>query len=131
MFLVLLYWATALPDRGSRYLYLAGEGGAVNINVNAINEYLSKLDREFAGIVRLRADVLVSNRGQVDVRLDIQVRERTKVQQLFQVLQQRVREAMRDDLGIAEVRHVRVNVEKIVADEKPEPERADWQDASV
>lgn len=131
VFLVLLYWATALPDKTPRYLLLKSEGGFININLNAINEYLSKLDGEFAGIVRMRADVSVTRHGQVDVHLDINVRENTKVQQLSQVLQQRIRDTMRDDLGIAEVRQVKINVEKIVPLEKPESERADWHDASV
>lgn len=130
VFLVLLYWATALPDRGPRYLYLQSEGGAVQINLSAINDYLSKLDSEFAGIVRLRPDVQVSKRGLVDVRLDLHVRERTKVQELSQVLQQRVREAMREDLGITEVRHVRVNVEKFLPEEQTEFERPEWHDMS-
>ena len=114
---------------------MESEGGAISISVKAINDFLAKLADEFAGIIRLRADVAASRDGRVEVRLDVSVKAGTKVQQLSQVLQQRVRESMRDNLGIAEIHAVKVNVSSIVTVEKPASgrttDRADWQDASA
>ena len=133
VFLVLLYWLTAIPVKEERFLTFENEGGAISISVKAINDFLAKLADEFAGIIRLRADVTASRDGRVEVRLDVSVKAGTKVQQLSQVLQQRVRESMRDNLGITEIHAVKVNVSDIVAAEKPAPgrpaDRADWSEA--
>jgi len=135
VFLVLLYWLTGIPVKEERFLTFENEGGTISISVKAINDFLAKLADEFAGVIRLRADVSASHDGRVEVRLDVSVKAGTKVQQLSQVLQQRVRESMRDNLGIAEIQTVKVNVSSIVAAEKPAADRtadrADWQDASV
>jgi len=132
IFLVLLYWLTAIPVQEERFLTFENEGGTISISVKAINDFLAKLADEFAGIIRLRADVSASRDGRIEVRLDVSVRAGTKVQQLSQVLQQRVRESMRDNLGIAEIQTVKVNVSSIVAAEQPDAGRpADWQDASA
>lgn len=135
VFLVLLYWLTGIPVKEDRFLTFENEGGAISISVVAINDFLSKLADEFAGVIRLRADVAASHDGRVEVRLDVSVKAGTKVQQLSQVLQQRVRESMRDNLGIAEIHAVKVNVSAIVAADQPVPgrpaDRADWQDASI
>lgn len=135
VFLVLLYWLTGIPVKEERFLTFENEGGAISISVKAVNDFLAKLADEFAGIIRLRADVTASRDGRVEVRLDVSVKAGTKIQQLSQVLQQRVRESMRENLGIAEIHDVKVNVSAIVAVEKPVPGRptgrADWQDAPV
>jgi uncharacterized alkaline shock family protein YloU len=132
VFLVLLYWLTAIPVKEERFLTFETEGGAISISVKAINDFLAKLADEFAGIIRLRADVLASRNGRVEVRLDVGVKAGTKIQQLSQVLQQRVRESMRDNLGIAEIHAVKVNVTSIVAAEKPASGRTaghtDWSE---
>lgn len=135
IFLVILYWLTAIPVKAERFLTFENEGGAVSISIKAINDFLAKLADEFAGIIRLRANVAAARDGRVDVRLDVNIKVGTKVQELSQVLQQRVRESMRDNLGIAEVHSVQVNVSSIVADEKPSSsrvaDRADWQDTPL
>ncbi|MBU4365546.1 MAG: alkaline shock response membrane anchor protein AmaP [Kiritimatiellae bacterium] len=135
IFLVLLYWLTAIPVKEERFLTFENEGGTISISVKAINDFLAKLADEFAGIIQLRADVAALRDGHIEVRLDVTVKAGTKVQQLSQVLQQRVRESMRENLGIAEIHAVKVNVSSIVAADEPASgrpaERADWQDASV
>ena len=132
VFLVLLYWLTAIPMKEERFLTFENEGGAISISVKAINDFLAKLADEFAGIIQLRADVAASRDGRIEVRLDVSVKAGTKVQQLSQVLQQRVRESMRENLGIAEIHTVKINVSSIVAAEKPASghtaDRADWSE---
>ena len=135
VFIVLLYWLTGIPVKEERFLTFENEGGTISISVKAINDFLAKLADEFAGIIRLRADVATSRNGRIEVRLDVSVKAGTKVQQLSQVLQQKVRESMRENLGIMEIHVVKVNVSSIVAADEPAPsrpaDRADWQDASV
>lgn len=132
VFIALLYWLTAIPVKEERFLTFENEGGTISISVKAINDFISKLADEFAGIVSLRADVSAARSGSVEVRLDVSVKAGTKVQQLSQVLQQRVRESMRENLGIAEINAVKVNVVDVVAAQKPASNQpADWHDASV
>ncbi|MBI2437516.1 MAG: alkaline shock response membrane anchor protein AmaP [Lentisphaerae bacterium] len=126
IFLVLLYWLTALPLKEEQFLTFENEGGSVSISVKAINEFLAKLTDEFAGINRLRPQVAATRDGRVEVRLDVSVKAGTKVQQLSQILQQRVRESLRDNLGIAEVQAVKVNVSAIAAGESSPAHAADW-----
>jgi len=135
VFLVLLYWLAGIPVKEERFLTFENEGGAISISVKAINDFLAKLADEFAGIIRLRADVTAARDGRVEVRLDVGVKAGTKVQHLSQVLQQRVRESMRENLGITEIQTVKVNVSSIATAEKPAAshpaERPDWQDTPV
>ncbi|MBU4199655.1 MAG: alkaline shock response membrane anchor protein AmaP [Verrucomicrobia bacterium] len=131
--LVALFWLSALP-LGAREQYLSfdSEGGMVSISVNAVNTFLAKLKTEFAGVVDLQADVSASRDGTIEVRLDMTVKAGTHIQQLSQALQQRVRDSMRESLGIAEVASVKVNVQDIVAvadnAETPPPQASEWQD---
>lgn len=133
--LVILYWLTAMGGGAKeQFLSFATEGGSVNIRVKAVNEFLKRLADEFADILNLRADIAASRDGRIEVQLDIDVKSGTKIQQLSQVLQQRVRESMRDGLGIAEVTAVKVNVNEILQGEKPPAEpngHSEWQDTSV
>lgn len=133
--MVILYWLTAVSGSAKeQFLSFENEGGSVNIRVKAVNEFLKRLADEFADILNLRADISASRDGRIEVQLDIDVKSGTKIQQLSQVLQQRVRESMREGLGIAEVTSIKVNVNEIIQGDKPLPEtsgRADWQDTSV
>jgi len=134
--MVILYWLTALSTGGKeQFLSFETEGGSVNIRIKAVNDFLKRLADEFADILNLRADIAAARDGRIEVQLDIDVKSGTKVQQLSQVLQQRVRECMREGLGIAEVASVKVNVNEIIQGEKPPAEpngrAADWQDTSV
>jgi uncharacterized alkaline shock family protein YloU len=133
--MVILYWLTAIGESAKeQFLSFETEGGSVNIRVKAVNEFLKRLADEFADILNLRADISAARDGRIEVQLDIDVKSGTKIQQLSQVLQQRVRESMRDGLGIPEITSIKVNVDQIIQGDKPRPEtsgRADWQDASV
>ena len=130
--MVILYWLTAMSGSAKeQFLSFETEGGSVNIRVKAVNDFLKRLADEFADILNLRADISASRDGRIEVQLDIDVKSGTKIQQLSQVLQQRVRESMRDGLGIAEVTSIKVNVNEIIQADKPLSDpggRTDWQD---
>ncbi len=128
--LVLLYWLSAISSgKREQFLSFDNEGGMVSINVSAINAFLAKLKREFAGIVDLQANVTASRGGAIEARLDMTVKAGSHIQQLSQALQQRVRESLRESMGIAEVASVKVNVQDIVALEDNvgrSAETSDW-----
>ena len=74
IFLVLLYWLTGIPVKEERFLTFENEGGAISISVKAINDFIAKLADEFAGIIRLRADVSAARDGRIKVGLDVSVK---------------------------------------------------------
>ncbi len=134
--MVLLFWLSGLTiSKREQFLSFDSDGGMVSISVNAVNAVLAKLKSEFAGIETLRADVSASRNGAVEVRLDMAVRAGIHIQQLSQALQQRVRDHMRESLGIAEVTSVKVNVQDIISAEgdagRRQSKSGEWQDADT
>ncbi len=130
MLAVAFYWVTAISARvrKERYLSFDNESGAVSVSVGAVNAFLAKLGREFAGIVNLRSDVAGSGRDAVEIQLDLTVKAGTKIQELSQLLQQRVRDSLRDSLGISEVAAVKIKIAEIVSsEENAAAEREEWQ----
>lgn len=131
--LVVVYGLSAIPVRKEeRFVSYECEGGEVSVSIRAINSLLSKLAEEFAGIVSLRAAVCPRDKS---VRLDMAVKSGTKVQELSQALQQRVRESMQDSLGISDVGAVRVFVREIVLPEdssaRDREDPGDWQNIPI
>jgi len=134
--LVVLYWLSGLSfGKREQFLSFDSEGGVVSISVNAVNTFLAKLKSEFAGIVDLRANVSASRDGAIEVHMDMTVKAGTHIQQLSQALQQRIRDSMRESLGIAEVASVKVNVQDIVATEESvgnqQVQSSTWQDTDT
>ena len=134
--LVVLFWLSRLSiSKREQFLSFDSDGGMVSISVNAVNAFLAKLKSEFAGIETLHANVSASRNGAVEVHLDMTVRAGTHIQQLSQALQQRVRDHMRESLGIAEVTSVKVNVQDIVSAEgnagRRQSKSSEWQDADT
>jgi len=135
--IVILYWLTSMGGGGKeQFLSFENEGGMVNIRIKAVNDFLRRLADEFADIIDLKAEVTAAREGRIEVQLYLDVKSGTKIQQLSQVLQQRVRESMREGMGISEIASVKINVNEIVQADGEKKEAngraADWQDpASV
>lgn len=121
---ILLYLISGIPRRrGEPFLTFRGEGGRVSISVKAVSDFLARLDDEFAAILSLKP-TLQPRRGSLDVILDIKVRAGTQIPELTRMLQDRVRESIRENLGLADVRSVKVNVRDIIgAIPPPDPLR--------
>lgn len=129
LLLVVLYALSAIPARrAERFISYNTEGGPVSVSIKAINDLLAKLADEFAGIVNLRANIASRDKS---VRLDMAVKSGTKIQELSQAIQQRVRESIEDSLGISDISSVKVFVQEIVVPESPivneQGEQSEWQ----
>lgn len=117
--LALLLALTGLRRRDrERFLAFGNEQGSVTISTTAIGDYLARLIAEFPSVVRLQPHVL-PRRGAVDIRIDLRVKAGSQVHELCELVQQRVREAMAEGLGIREVRKVTVTVRDIVSEHRP------------
>lgn len=114
--LVFLYLLSGLtPPRREQFITFETEGGSVSISVRAIRDYLSRLDSEFAAIIEMETE-LQSARGQLGVTLDISVRAGTQIPELCRLLQDRVKETIKQNLGDCDLRGVQINVREIVSD---------------
>ncbi len=131
--LVLIYALSVGPShKAERFVSYDNDGGMVNISVKAANHFLSNLANEFAGVVSLRASVAPKEKA---IRLHMNVKAGVKIQELSQAIQQRVREAMSDTLGIPDVRSVQVFIREIVMPDETSSREQDaqteWQNMSV
>lgn len=102
------------PKRGPNFVSFDTEEGAVSISRTAISDFVRKLGDEFAAVVSLDPVVFADRRHQLTLILNMNVRAGTRVPELSKLLQERVKESLRDDLGFAEVKKVSVKVQKII-----------------
>lgn len=121
-FVYVLYLLTGIRPkvRGEQFLTFANDGGAVSISLRAVREFLARLGEEYAAIVHLQPQVRARGDA-IDVEFDVRVRAGTQIPELCQMLQERVRQSLRENLGLAEVRNIRVNVREIVGETPPAP----------
>ncbi|NKB22981.1 MAG: alkaline shock response membrane anchor protein AmaP [Kiritimatiellae bacterium] len=113
--------------RGEQFLSFDNEGGSVSITLKAVSDFLGRLTEEFAAVSSLKPIVRVVNQ-QLDIRIDLKVKAGTKILELCQVLQSRVREIVQDNLGFSDVHNVAVNVRDIVgvvSVSEPVPQKPD------
>lgn len=118
---VILFWMTAgRPKKdGDEYLTFDTDAGSISISIKAIHDFLKKLTDEFAAVLSLEP-ALRSSGGGLDVLLDIRVRSGVEIPELCRMLQDRVKESLSVNLGVSEVKAVRITVREIMPAPKPE-----------
>lgn len=122
LILIVLFLLTGVRrHKAEPVVSFENEGGSVTVSIKALQDYLVKLGGEFAAVLDLRPRVRAGAGGAMDIELDIKVRSGTQLPELSRLLQTRVRESITGDLGLLEVKNVRVNVREIVV---PPPEKA-------
>ncbi|MFH0953691.1 MAG: alkaline shock response membrane anchor protein AmaP [Verrucomicrobiota bacterium] len=124
-----LYLLTGIPRRvQAHFISFEGEGGSVSISVKAIRDFLIRVGSEFAAILNIEP-VIRAPGGTIEVDLDVKVKAGTQIPELCKLLQERVRESVRDSLGLPEVKRIRINVREIVAtpQEKKHEEATEWE----
>ena len=105
--------AIKMPERVQYLAYDLEGGGAVSISLKAVQDFLSKIADEFAAVVSLHPTLKAVN-GAVDVQLDVKVKSGAQIPELCRMLQDRVRESIKQHVGISDVKEVRVRVQEIV-----------------
>ena len=127
LLLVLLYGMTGPRPRRfiEPFITFENEGGSVSVSARAIGEVVSRVGDEFAAVVGLES-VIRPVHGSIEVGLDVKVRGGTQIPELCRMLQERVRETIRENLGLTEIRAVKVTVREIVtqAREHRKPEES-------
>jgi uncharacterized alkaline shock family protein YloU len=114
--LSLLYLVTFAPRRPKmRYLSFDSGDGSVSISVNAVRDYIRKLSSEFSAVVSIDPKIR-AEKDSISIDLDVNLVAGARIPELSQALQGRVRESLRDGLGIAEIHEVKVRVQEIVGE---------------
>lgn len=117
--LSLLHLVTFGPRRPRvRYLSFDSGDGSVSISVNAVRDFIRKLGDEFGAVVGIDPKIR-AEKDAISIDLDVKIQTGTRIPEFSQMLQNRVREGIRDSLGIAEVREVKVRIQEIVGLPRP------------
>lgn len=117
--IVLVYLGTFGSSRPtSRYISFDSDNGAVSISVNAVRDFVRKIGDEFGAVVNMDPRIRFE-KDLISVDLNVEIQTGTRIPELSQMLQDRVRESIRDGLGIVEVREIKVKVQKIVGTPPP------------
>lgn len=115
--LVAVYLLTGIRREpvADQYLSFNSNGATVSILLRAVNEFISRIGDEFAAIVSLKPSVRPRGRS-IHIDLDLRVKAGTQIPELCQLLEERVRESVQQNLGLTDIKRIRVNVKDIVGD---------------
>ena len=112
--LPLLYLLTLGNRRPkAKFISFQSESGGVSISVNAVRDYIRKVCEEFGAVVSIDPKIR-SEKEQIGIDLDVKVHAGSRIPELSQMLQHRVRESIREGLGVSEVSDIKVRVQEIV-----------------
>ncbi|MDD3276094.1 MAG: alkaline shock response membrane anchor protein AmaP [Kiritimatiellales bacterium] len=114
--LSLLYLVTFGPRRPKvRYISFDSGEGSVSISVNAVRDYIRKLSGEFGAVVSIDPKIR-AEKDNLSIDLNVNLVAGARIPELSQALQSRVRESLRDGLGIDEINEIKVRVQEITGD---------------
>ena len=110
---VVLRWVGSCGRKRDLYIDFQSEDGNVGISTRAIQDFIERVCREFASVKSI-ASRLVQNRDMLDIVIGVSVLSGNKIPELSQVLQQRIRESVRESLGLDSIGTISVRVKEIV-----------------
>ncbi len=123
---VVLRWVGCRCKPKDSFIQFTSEEGSVGISTKAIQDFIVRICKEFAAVRDL--DVrLVKDRNALDLALNIKVVSGNRIPELSMVLQNRIRESVRESLGIDEIRNITIQVKEIVGDPAKHIETEDPQ----
>lgn len=115
LFLLLVYVLTLFQrKRHEQFISFDGSKGPISINARAVRDIIQRVENEFAAILSLQP-VLEFKKGGLFVELNVRVAAGTQIPELCQMVQDRVTECLHDQLGLSEIRGVKVNVQEITS----------------
>ncbi len=114
LLLIVLYLLTSeRKARPAKTISFNGRNGPITISMKAVRDFVMRAGDEFSEILSLQPN-LDFRGGALYVELDIRVVAGAHVPELCQMLQERVADSIREQLGLKEVKNVRVNVRELV-----------------
>jgi uncharacterized alkaline shock family protein YloU len=121
---VVLRWVGGLRKEKNAFINFHSEDGSVGISTKAICDFIERVGKEFSAIKSIDSK-LNQAKDAVDIMLSVKVLSGNKIPELSHVLQQRVRESVRESLGLEEIRNITIKVQEIIGEPvKSAPEGA-------
>ncbi len=117
---LLFFWARNGKRSRERFLTFDSEEGPVSISTLAIADFIMKLTAEFPSVVRIEPHIM-PHRRTIDVLLNVHVKAGTQINEMCQLLQQRVRQNLIDEMGIPDVNRIKVNIKGITGEHRVFP----------
>jgi uncharacterized alkaline shock family protein YloU len=117
---VVLRWVGGLRKPKDAFINFHSDDGSVGISTKAICDFIERIGKEFSAIKSIDSK-LTSGKGSVDILLSVKVMSGNKIPELSHVLQQRVRESVRESLGLEEIRNITIKVQEIVGEPAKPP----------
>ncbi len=102
------------------FIDFQSDEGSVGISTKAICDFIERVGKEFAAIKSIESR-LVQQKGALDIAMSVKVLTGNKIPELSHVLQQRVRESVRESLGLEDVRNITIKVKEIVGEPTKAP----------
>ena len=112
---VVLRWIGGCGRKKEAFINFHSDDGSVGISTKAICDFIERIGKEFAAVKSIDSK-LVQAKGGVDIALSVKVVSGNKIPELSHVLQQRVRESVRESLGLEEIRNITIKVQEIVGE---------------
>jgi len=111
--IALLYLVTFGPRNPKmRYITFESGEGSVSISVNAVREYIRKLSGEFSAVVDIDPRI-TAEKDRIRMDLNVDLVAGVRIPELSAALQNRVRESLREGLGITDIAEIKVRVQEI------------------
>ena len=95
------------------FINFHSDDGSVGISTRAVCDFIERIGKEFAAIKSIDSK-LIRRKDFVDIALGVKVLSGNKIPELSQVLQQRIRDGVRESLGLEEIRNITIKVREIV-----------------
>lgn len=115
LLLVVLYLLTSSRSsaRPSKTISFNGPHGPVSISMKAIRDFIQRAGDEFSEVLSLQPNLEYKG-GSLHVDLDVRMVAGAHIPELCQMLQERVADSIQDQLGLKDVKNVRINVRELV-----------------
>ncbi|MDD2237033.1 MAG: alkaline shock response membrane anchor protein AmaP [Kiritimatiellae bacterium] len=114
LLLVVLYLLTSTRStRPAKTISFNGPNGPVTISMKAVRDFIQRAGDEFSEVISLQPNLDYKG-GSLHVELDVRVVAGTHIPELCQMLQERVADSIHEQLGLKEVKNVRINVRELV-----------------
>lgn len=112
---VVLRWVGGFRKQKDAFINFHSDDGSVGISTKAICDFIERIGKEFSAIKSIDSR-LIKAKSAVDIVLSVKVMSGNKIPELSHVLQQRVRESVRESLGLEEIRNITIKVQEIVGE---------------
>ena len=119
-FLFLYALSAILARRARRHQVITfeNEDGRVTVDTEAVRSYLGGLQAEFSDANWIKPSIEV-RQGALAIRLDLGVKPGTQIPELCRLVQERVKEILREHLGTCDLAGIAMNVREIGGSRRP------------